>query len=96
MELKDADVDNMSLEDWTKSIHSEVHSSYNLHQLLPHDITFFTLLSSIAGIVGSAAQINYAASNTCQGTPVQDHHTLGLKATSIDLGWMGDVTAVAD
>ena len=78
------------------SVYSEVHSSHNLHRLLPQDINFFILLSSIAGIACSAAQANYAAGNTYQGTLAQNHHTLGPKATSIDLGLMGDVVAVAD
>ena len=96
MELKDANFDNMSLEDWTKSIYPKVHSSHNLHQRLPQDINFFILISSIAGIACFAAQANYAAGNTYQGTLAQNQHTLGPKATSIDLGWMGDVVAVAD
>ena len=96
MELKDAIFDNMSFEDWTMSIKSKVHSSHNLHFLLPQEITFFILLSSIAGIAGSAGQANYAAGNTYQDALAQHRRTLGLKATSIDLGWMGDVGVVAE
>ena len=96
MELRDSIFDNMSFEDWTASIKSKVHSSFNLHHLLPQDMSFFILLSSVAGIAGSPAQANYAAGNTYQDALAQHRRTLGLKATSIDLGWMADVGIVAE
>ena len=96
MELKDAIFDNESFEDWTMSIKYKVYSSHNLHILLPHDITFFILLSSIAGIAGSAGQANYAAGNTYQDALAQHRRALGLKATCIDLGRMGDVGIIAE
>ena len=96
MVLKDSIFDNMSFADWSSSIASKVHSSANLHRLLPQDLTFFILLSSIAGIAGTPAQANYAAGNTYQDALAQHRRALGLKATSIDLGWMRDVGIVAE
>ena len=75
---------------------SIVLSSHNLHYLLPQDITFFILLSSKAGIAGFPAQANYAGGNTYQDALAQYRRNLGLKATYIDLDWMGDGGVVAE
>ena len=48
---------------WSKTIRCKVNASWNLHQLLPSDLDFFLLLSSIVGIYGSPGQANYAAAN---------------------------------
>ena len=96
MVLKDSIFDNMSFADWTISIASKVHSSLNLHHLLPQNLCFFILLSSIAGIAGSPAQANYAAGNAYQDALAKHRRAIGLKATSIDLGWMSDVGIVAE
>lgn len=96
MVLQDSTFENMSYEEWTTSIHSKVSSSWNLHHLLPPDLDFFILLSSIAGIVGSPSQANYAAGNTYQDALARYRRSQGLKATSIDLGVMADVGIVAE
>ena len=96
MVLRDCIFDNMSFADWETSTASKVQSSWNLHSLLPDDLSFFILLSSIAGIVGSAAQSNYAAGNTYQDALARHRRANGLKATAIDLGWMKDVGVIAE
>ena len=96
MVLRDAIFDNMSFEDWTVSISSKVDSSRNLHQALSKHVDFFIMLSSAAAIVGSPSQANYAAGNTYQAGLSQYRRSIGLKATCIYLGWMGDVGIVAE
>ncbi|KAL8786450.1 MAG: hypothetical protein Q9213_002766 [Squamulea squamosa] len=96
MVLQDAIFSNMSYSSWTTSIKSKVHSTWNLHSLLPHDLTFFIMLSSVAGIAGSPSQSNYAAGNTFQDALAHHRRSLGLAATSIDLGVMGEVGIVAE
>ena len=44
------------------------------------------MLSSLAGIIGSISQANYAAGNTFQDALVHYRHAQGLPAQSIDLG----------
>ena len=44
------------------------------------------MLSSLAGIIGSISQANYAAGNTFQDALVHYRHAQGLSAQSIDLG----------
>lgn len=86
----------MTFADWTTSTRSKVATSQTLHDLLPHDLDFFIMLSSVAGIAGSPGQANYAAGNTFQDALARHRRALGLKATAIDLGVMGEVGIVAE
>lgn len=76
---------------WSKTIRSKVNASWNLHQLLPGDLDFFLLLSSIGGIYGSPGQANYAAGCTFQDALARHRTTAGRPASvSLNLGWMRD------
>ncbi|KAL9623322.1 MAG: hypothetical protein Q9160_002429 [Pyrenula sp. 1 TL-2023] len=90
MVRKDTTFETMSHEDWTTSVNPKVHGSWNLHQLLPHDISFFILLASVNGLTGFACQANYAAGNTAQDQLAHHRISQGKKAVSIDLGIMVD------
>src|ERR1700722_10650329 len=70
--------------------------SWNLHELLPLNLDFFILLSSLAGIIGSVSQANYAAGNTYQDALVNYRHAKGLPAQSIDLGLMKGIGYVEE
>ncbi|KAH8696648.1 hypothetical protein BGW36DRAFT_428643 [Talaromyces proteolyticus] len=65
-----------------------ITGSWNLHELLPDNLDFFIVLSSLAGIIGSVSQANYAAGNTFQDALVHYRQFKGLPAQSIDLGVM--------
>ncbi|KAI0015071.1 BcPKS1, polyketide synthase [Xylariomycetidae sp. FL0641] len=91
MVLQDALFETMSWEQWSTTIRSKVTSSWNLHFQLPRHLDFFIMLSSIAGLVGSMGQANYAAANTYQDGLADHRLALGEKATSINLGWMGNL-----
>lgn len=54
-------------------------------------LDFFTMLSSISGVVGTAGQANYAAGNTFQDAFALYRHSLGLAAHSVNLGIIEDV-----
>ncbi|RYP42530.1 hypothetical protein DL767_000218 [Monosporascus sp. MG133] len=86
---------NMSHEKWELTIRSKAHTSWNLHRLLPN-LDFFIQLSSLAGIVGPAAQSNYAAGCTFQDALARHRTAIGQKAVSLDLGWMVDVGIIAE
>ena len=86
----------MTFSDWTGTIRSKVQSSWNLHTLLPRNMDFFIMLSSIAGIVGSIGQSNYAAGNTYQDALAHHRVLMGEKAIALDLGWMGSVGIIAE
>lgn len=86
----------MTWDQWSTSIRSKVPSTWNLHTYLPRNLSFFIILSSVAGIAGSMGQSNYAAGNTFQDGLAAHRLAIGEKAVSIDLGWMGDVGIVAE
>ncbi|PGH03618.1 hypothetical protein AJ79_07309 [Helicocarpus griseus UAMH5409] len=88
MALEDATFENLTYENWSRSIRPKVHGSWNLHRLLPEHLDFFIMLSSISGIYGSPGQSNYAAGNTYQDSLAQHRVGKGQKAVSIDLGLM--------
>lgn len=87
--------DNMTHEQWSKTIRSKVPASWNLHLLLP-EVDFFIMLASVVGVVGNPGQANYAAGCTFQDALARygTHH--GQNALSIDLGVMGDIGRVAE
>jgi acyl carrier protein len=85
----------MSYDQWQLTIRSKAHSSWNLHRLLPN-LDFFIQLSSLAGIVGPAAQSNYAAGCTFQDALARHRIAIGQKAVSLDLGWMVDIGIIAE
>ena len=81
---------------WCLNIQSKVHTSWNLHQLLPKDMDFFILLSSIMGIYGIPSQSNYAAGCVFQDTLARSRSAQGLHGSvSLDIGHMRSVGYVA-
>lgn len=86
----------MSYEDWKLSLEPKVQGSWNLHKLLPSGMDFFICLSSIAGVIGSGAQANYAAGNAYMDALAHHRISHGEKATSLDLGWMESEGVIAE
>jgi len=93
---KDVTFDEMSIADFNTAIKPKVHGSWNLHECLPSGMDFFILLSSVAGIVGTYGQSNYAAGNTYQDALAAFRVTEGEKAFTIDLGGMESVGYIAE
>ncbi|KAB8270078.1 reducing type I polyketide synthase [Aspergillus minisclerotigenes] len=90
MVLKDVLFDQMQLSDWESVTAPKVSGSWNLHALLPKDLDFFVLLSSVSGIIGHRGQSNYVAGNTYQDALAHYRVSRGQKAVSINLGAMVD------
>ncbi|KAF2022424.1 hypothetical protein BU24DRAFT_338244 [Aaosphaeria arxii CBS 175.79] len=88
MVLEDSVFENMSHDTFNIPLEAKVKGSWNLHQLLPSDLDFFVMLSSVAGIFGSGGQANYAAGNTYQDALAHYRQSRGQHAVSIDLGMM--------
>ncbi|KAI5921037.1 putative polyketide synthase [Camillea tinctor] len=96
MVLNDTLFDSMTHSQWDRTVRSKVQTSWNLHALLPSDLDFFILLSSVSGIVGNPGQSNYAAGSAFQDALAQYRIRHGQKALSLDLGIVQDVGVVAE
>lgn len=81
----------MSLNTWQAAIQPKVTGSWNLHELLPSELDFFVMLSSVSGIFGNRGQANYAAGNTFQDALAAYRTARGMKASVIDLGSVSNV-----
>lgn len=84
----------MTIKEYHATIKSKVSGTWNLHhvaqeQKLPLD--FFTILSSISGVVGQKGQANYAAANVFLDSFAVYRQRLGLAANCVDLGAIEDV-----
>lgn len=93
MVLRDVSFEKMSHSQWHDALRSKVSGTWNLHKLMPKDLDFFIILSSFMGIFGSRTQGNYAAAGAYQDSLAHYRRSQGLKAVSLDLGLMRDVSA---
>ena len=93
---KDGTFEGMSFEAWNAAIRPKVQGSWNLHDVLPSDLNFFVMLSSVAGIFGNRGQANYAAGNTFQDALAAFRLSQGMKASVIDVGSVSGVGWVAE
>lgn len=83
--------ENMTHEQWSRTIRSKVDTSWNLHDILPDNLDFFILLSPVVGVYGFLGQSNYAAGGSFQDGLARQRTTSGHRASvSLDLGWMRD------
>lgn len=82
----------MTFGEWEQSVGPKVQGTWNLHEIIPSDkLDFFIPFSSICGITGQWGQANYNASNSFLDAFVQYRRGLGLPASVIDIGFMGEV-----
>ncbi|HEX8403045.1 MAG TPA: type I polyketide synthase [Duganella sp.] len=78
--------------DFVAVMPAKVLGAWNLHQALADaPLDFFTLFSSVASLVISMGQGNYAAANTFLDALAHRRRADGLPATSINWGPWGDV-----
>jgi NAD(P)-dependent dehydrogenase (short-subunit alcohol dehydrogenase family)/aryl carrier-like protein len=88
--------DSMTFAQWDLAMRSKVQSSYNLHRLLPQNLDFFVLLSSLAGVVGQMASANYAGGCSFQDALARHRLARGQRALSLDIGWMKNIGIIAE
>ncbi|KAI5865997.1 hypothetical protein GGS23DRAFT_603436 [Durotheca rogersii] len=96
MVLNDSTFDNLTHIRWEQTIRSKVQTSWNLHALLPADLDFFILLSSVSGIIGNPGQSNYAAGCTFQDSLARYRNYHHQRTISIDLGVVRGVGVVSE
>ncbi|KAG6354546.1 hypothetical protein INS49_004563 [Diaporthe citri] len=96
MVLHDSVFENMTHSQWSLNIQSKVPTSWNLHHLLPKDMDFFILLSSLMGVYANPSQSNYAAGCVFQDTLARLRSAQGMRASvSLDIGYMRSAGYVA-
>jgi aryl carrier-like protein len=77
---------------------AKVQGTWNLHHATLAagiKLDFFILFSSMSGVTGQAGQANYAGANTFLDSFVQYRTSLGLAASSMDIGAVQDVGYVS-
>ena len=100
--MQDKPYETMTVEEYRTAIKAKVQGTWNLHhasQELDHQkqsLDFFTMLSSVSGIVGNKGQANYAAANTFLDAFASYRQSLGLTANTVDLGAIQDVGYIAE
>ncbi|KAI0190176.1 putative polyketide synthase, partial [Xylaria flabelliformis] len=85
MNIRDSMFENLNYDDWSASLRPKVLGSWNLHQLLPRNLNFFIMFSSVAAIIGSQGQSNYAAANAFEDELAKYRLRCGEKAISLNL-----------
>jgi acyl transferase domain-containing protein/NADPH:quinone reductase-like Zn-dependent oxidoreductase/aryl carrier-like protein len=99
MVLRDKTYAAMTVEEFHASIACKVQGTWNLHTAvidLGLDLSFFTMLSSISGLVGQKGQANYAAANTFLDSLASYRNQLSLPACSVNLGVIEDVGYISE
>ncbi|KAK3315828.1 putative polyketide synthase [Apodospora peruviana] len=97
MVLNDILFEKMSFDNYDNVVQPKVAGAWNLHKTLAnHQLDFFIMLSSAAGIVGNRGQAAYSAANTFMNAFAQYRVRRGLPATAIDLAAVTDVGYLAE
>jgi len=94
--LADRTLSEMTDAEFFRAIEPKVFGAWNLHQATREQkLDFFVMYSSVAGLLGSPGQANYAAANTFLDALCRARNANGLAGTSIQWGPFTDVGLAA-
>lgn len=100
MVLRDGEFASMPWTDWLAASRPKIQGTWNLHNAFvaeqPEPLDHFFLFSSAGATCGHWGQANYNAGNTFLDCFVNYRHALGLPASSLNVGIMGDVGYVSE
>lgn len=86
----------ISFDQWKHAALSRVASTLNLDRHLPPSLSFFIVLSSLAGVVGHHPEADLSVGSTFQDALARNRTASGRPFTSIDLGVVGGIGGVAE
>lgn len=91
----------MSWAKWTAASRPKIQGTWNLHSALineqaDHPVDHFLLFSSLGAMTGQWGQANYNAANTFLDAFVSYRHSLGLAASVVNIGVVGDIGYVSE
>lgn len=88
----------MAMGEYNDAVQCKIRGTWNLHDVseaLGLRLDFFTMLSSISGVIGQQGQANYSAANVVLGAFASFRRARGLRACTVDLGAVDDVGYIA-
>lgn len=87
----DASLMKMTRDQIKRVMDAKAVGAWNLHRYTQNqNLDFFVLYSSISGDIGNRGQANYAAANAMLGTLAAWRQSIGLPATALAWGAIGD------
>ncbi|WQF90289.1 Putative Acyl transferase domain superfamily, quinone oxidoreductase/zeta-crystallin, thiolase [Colletotrichum destructivum] len=100
MVVRDNNLIDMSWDEWVAASRPKIQGTWNLHNAFVREqaqpLDLFFLFSSAGAMSGHWGQANYNAGNTFLDAFVQYRHSLGLPASVLNIGIMGDVGYVSE
>lgn len=93
---EDGVIESLTPDQLDRVLRPKLNAAWNLHELTRElDLSAFVLYSSVAGLLGTAGQANYAAANTFLDGLAHYRQAQGLVATSLAWGLWEQTSALS-
>ncbi|KAL2758025.1 hypothetical protein ACRALDRAFT_1068472 [Sodiomyces alcalophilus JCM 7366] len=97
MVLQDVPLETMTYNQWVRCVAPKVDGAKHLHDAtMGTDLDFFVCFSSVAAVLGSKAQGNYAAANCYLDALMRHRREMGLAGTTMNVGAVSGIGVVSE